>query len=96
MTGLAVESSELLHHLLLDRAIKIGVVVAALVVLALGMAVIWRRAGRREERSDRADDARPARTGAQDRPRGPIDAVSRPSGTGPAPARSRPGSVRSG
>ncbi|MFI8962622.1 hypothetical protein ACIGO8_10930 [Streptomyces sp. NPDC053493] len=43
---LAAGSAELLHHLLLDRAIKTGVVVVALVVLAVGLRAIWRRAGR--------------------------------------------------
>ncbi|GGX13049.1 hypothetical protein [Streptomyces noursei] len=46
MTGLAAGSSELLQHLLLDRVIKIVIVLAALGVLAAGMALIWRRAGR--------------------------------------------------
>ncbi|WP_431676528.1 hypothetical protein [Kitasatospora sp. KL5] len=54
MTGLAVESSELLHHLLLDRAVKAAIVVVALGVLALGMAAIWRRAGRGKDRGDSA------------------------------------------
>ncbi|MFF0431315.1 hypothetical protein ACFYU9_03655 [Streptomyces sp. NPDC004327] len=46
MTALALESSELLHHLLLDRALKVVIVVAALTVLALGLRALWRRAGR--------------------------------------------------
>ncbi len=46
MTGLAADAS-LLEHLILDRLIKIGVVLVALVLLAIGMAIIWRRAGRR-------------------------------------------------
>ncbi|MEV6205843.1 hypothetical protein [Kitasatospora sp. NPDC051914] len=54
MTGLAVESSELLHHLLLDRAVKVAIVVVALGVLALGMVVIWRRAGRGKDRDGSA------------------------------------------
>ncbi|WP_438489703.1 hypothetical protein [Streptomyces sp. S186] len=47
MTGLAAGSSELIEHLLLDRVIKIVIVVAALGLLALGMRLLWRRAGRR-------------------------------------------------
>ncbi|WP_354637647.1 hypothetical protein [Kitasatospora camelliae] len=43
---LAAESSELLQHLLLDRALKVGIVLLALAVLAVGLAVIWRRTGR--------------------------------------------------
>ncbi|MGW1891562.1 hypothetical protein ACWCP6_15080 [Streptomyces sp. NPDC002004] len=39
-------SSDLLQHLLLDRALKAAVVLVALVVLALGMRLIWRRTGR--------------------------------------------------
>ncbi len=45
-------SSELLHHLLVDRAIKIVIVAAALGVVALGMAAIWRWAGRPRGRRD--------------------------------------------
>ncbi|MFD7976135.1 hypothetical protein [Streptomyces sp. NPDC059071] len=49
VTGLsAADSSGLLQHLLLDRALKVVIVVAALGVLALGMTVIWRRAGGRK------------------------------------------------
>ncbi|MFD5408972.1 hypothetical protein ACFV4Q_02360 [Streptomyces nojiriensis] len=50
MTSLGAESSDLLHHLLLDRAIKVVIVVVALGILALGMTVIWRRAGRAKKR----------------------------------------------
>ncbi|MFJ8748465.1 hypothetical protein ACIREO_03840 [Streptomyces sp. NPDC102441] len=52
MTSLGAGSSDLLQHLLLDRALKAVIVVAALSVLALGMAVIWRRTGRAEKRPD--------------------------------------------
>ncbi|MEW1654052.1 hypothetical protein [Streptomyces sp. NPDC093707] len=52
MTGLAMESSELLYHLLLDRAIKVVIVVVAVGILALGVTVIWRRAGRTKKRPD--------------------------------------------
>ncbi|MFB6440475.1 hypothetical protein ACFCVY_27495 [Streptomyces sp. NPDC056411] len=50
MTGLAMDSSDLVHHLLRDYAIKGLIVVAAVAVLALGMTVIWRRAGRTGDR----------------------------------------------
>jgi len=36
---------ELLHHLLIDYALKVGIVLVALVVLGVGMAVLWRRVG---------------------------------------------------
>ncbi|MFE6833989.1 hypothetical protein ACFVFI_03960 [Streptomyces sp. NPDC057705] len=52
MTSLGAESSDLLQHLLVDRAIKVVIVVAALGVLALGMTVIWRRAGRVKKQHD--------------------------------------------
>ncbi|MFE1171955.1 hypothetical protein [Streptomyces sp. NPDC058773] len=39
-------SSGLLHHLLVDHAIKAGIVLVALLVLAVGMALIWKKAGR--------------------------------------------------
>ncbi|WP_159032894.1 hypothetical protein [Streptomyces fodineus] len=52
MNSLGAESSDLLHHLLLDRAIKVVIVVAALGILAFGMTVIWRRAGRSKKRLD--------------------------------------------
>ncbi|MET3985370.1 hypothetical protein [Streptomyces sp. PvR034] len=61
MVGLGAQSSDLLQHLLLDRAIKIAVVVVALGLLALGMRAIWRRVGRAKERHDGAD---PSRRGA--------------------------------
>lgn len=44
---MSLADGSLLQHLILDRLIKIGIVVVALVVLAIGLAVIWRRAGRR-------------------------------------------------
>ncbi|GAA3810010.1 hypothetical protein GCM10022403_049880 [Streptomyces coacervatus] len=46
MTTLGAGSSDVLQHLLLDRAIKVGIVVVALGILALGMRAIWRRASR--------------------------------------------------
>ncbi|MFE7612511.1 hypothetical protein [Streptomyces celluloflavus] len=52
MIGLGAESSELLHHLLLDRAIKVVIVAVALGILAFGMAALWRRAGRAKKRLD--------------------------------------------
>ncbi|WP_199862619.1 hypothetical protein [Streptomyces sp. Root431] len=52
MTSPGAESSELLHHLLVDRAIKVVIVVLALSILVLGMTVIWRRAGRAQDRHD--------------------------------------------
>jgi hypothetical protein len=42
-----MESSEFVHHILVDLVIKAGIVVAALVALALGMRTIWRRSARR-------------------------------------------------
>ncbi|MFF3545620.1 hypothetical protein ACFYXD_27675 [Streptomyces platensis] len=35
----------LLHHLLVDQAIKVAIVLVALLVLALGMRLIWKKAG---------------------------------------------------
>ncbi|MGG2461257.1 hypothetical protein ACO0M4_15775 [Streptomyces sp. RGM 3693] len=52
MTGLATGSSDLLEHLLLDRAIKIVIVIAALGVLACGMTLLWRKVGRTKDRHD--------------------------------------------
>ncbi len=52
MISLGAPSSELLHHLLLDRALKAGIVVVALGLLALGMMVTWRRYGRAKKRID--------------------------------------------
>jgi hypothetical protein len=48
MAGIAAESSGLVHHLLMDSVIKVVIVVVALAILALGMTVIWRKAGSRE------------------------------------------------
>ena len=39
-------TDELLHHLLVDRLLKLGIAAVALTVLAIGMAIIWRRTGR--------------------------------------------------
>lgn len=52
MTSLAAESSDLLHHLLPDRAIKVVIVVVALGILALGMTVTRRRTRRAEKLPD--------------------------------------------
>ncbi|ALO11040.1 hypothetical protein AQF52_5446 [Streptomyces venezuelae] len=52
MTGLGAEPSDLLHHLLMDRAIKVVIVAVALGILALGMTVIRRRTGRAKNRLD--------------------------------------------
>ena len=41
------DGGNLMHHLIVDRLIKLAVVAMALIVLAIGMAVIWRRSGRR-------------------------------------------------
>lgn len=38
--------SDLLAHLLADAAIKGVIVIVALIVLALGMVLIWKKAGR--------------------------------------------------
>ncbi|MFI9047945.1 hypothetical protein [Streptomyces sp. NPDC053427] len=45
-TRLAMDSSELVSHLLTDLVIKAVIVLAAVAVLALGMAMLWRRAGK--------------------------------------------------
>ncbi|MGW8379447.1 hypothetical protein [Streptomyces sp. ODS28] len=49
----AGEGEELLHHLLLDLLVKGAIVLVALVVLAVGMVLIWRRAQPRDGRRDR-------------------------------------------
>ncbi|WP_181923601.1 hypothetical protein [Streptomyces inhibens] len=54
MTDLAMDSADLVHHLLVDHAVKGIIVVVALAVLALGMTVIWRRAGHTKDRPDEA------------------------------------------
>ncbi|MFD8547855.1 hypothetical protein [Streptomyces sp. NPDC059649] len=51
-----LSASDLAHHLLVDFALKILIVVVALVVLGLGMTVIWRRVGRAEERQPKNDE----------------------------------------
>ncbi|MFC9742189.1 hypothetical protein ACFVKC_30295 [Streptomyces noursei] len=45
VTALAGQASDLLERLLLDRIIKISIVLAALGVLAVGMRLLWRRVG---------------------------------------------------
>ncbi|MFD9267267.1 hypothetical protein ACFWB1_01540 [Streptomyces goshikiensis] len=45
MTGPTAMSSDLIGHLLLHRAIEVSIVIVALAVLALGMRVVWRKAG---------------------------------------------------
>ncbi|MEK8143278.1 hypothetical protein NKH18_17495 [Streptomyces sp. M10(2022)] len=56
MPGLAADSDELVHHLLVDSAVKAAIVVVALAVLALGMIVIWRKTGRVDDRPGGTDD----------------------------------------
>ena len=41
------DDGSLVQHLVIDQLLKFGIVVVAIVALAIGMAVIWRRAGRR-------------------------------------------------
>ncbi|MEU9122163.1 hypothetical protein AB0C96_20235 [Streptomyces sp. NPDC048506] len=50
MNGLAMNASDVAHHLLMDYALKGVIVAVALIVLALGMAAIWRWAGRGTDR----------------------------------------------
>ncbi|MGW3013512.1 hypothetical protein ACWC9R_32500 [Streptomyces sp. NPDC001219] len=40
------DGAGLVHHLLVDQALKAGIVLVALIALGLGMALLWRRAGR--------------------------------------------------
>jgi hypothetical protein len=40
---LADDSADLLQHLLIDRLAKAAIAVVALLVLAIGMAIIWIR-----------------------------------------------------
>ncbi|MGA5565471.1 hypothetical protein ACPCUV_30475 [Streptomyces platensis] len=40
------DGAGLLHHLLVDQAIKVALVLVALLVPALGMRLIWKKAGR--------------------------------------------------
>ncbi|MFJ9854238.1 hypothetical protein [Streptomyces sp. NPDC101150] len=47
---LAMDSSELVSHLLTDLVIKAVIVLAAVTVLALGMVTLWRRAGKGGDR----------------------------------------------
>ncbi|MFJ9415621.1 hypothetical protein ACIRPT_15815 [Streptomyces sp. NPDC101227] len=47
---LAMDSSELAAHLLTDLVIKAVIVLAAVTVLALGMVMLWRRAGKGGDR----------------------------------------------
>lgn len=42
-----LDGAEILEHLLIDRLIKIGIVLVALVAIVIGMVIIWRRSGRR-------------------------------------------------
>ncbi|MFD6935336.1 hypothetical protein ACFWAP_04145 [Streptomyces goshikiensis] len=45
MTGPTAMPSNLVEHLLLHRAIEVSIAIVALAALALGMSVIWRKAG---------------------------------------------------
>lgn len=40
-------TTDLLHHLLLDRALKAAIVLAALTALTAGLTTLWRRTTRR-------------------------------------------------
>lgn len=42
------ESGDLLHELILDRTIKLGIVVAAVVVVLISMIVIYKKVGTRK------------------------------------------------
>ncbi|MFH8573753.1 hypothetical protein [Streptomyces sp. NPDC017993] len=54
--GIAAESSDLVHHLLWDSALKAVIVLVAVAVLALGMTLIWRRVGRKDDPHGGAGD----------------------------------------
>lgn len=43
------DGDQLLHHLLMDYAIKVVIVVAALILLVTGMIVLWKKVGRSPE-----------------------------------------------
>lgn len=43
---LADDGAEILEHILLDRLVKIAIVLVALALLGIGMTVIWRVTGR--------------------------------------------------
>ncbi|SDS87724.1 hypothetical protein [Microlunatus soli] len=47
LIGLLVplDGSDLVHHLLLDKLLKMGIVLLAVVVVGIGMVIIWRRSG---------------------------------------------------
>ncbi|MGX1849842.1 hypothetical protein [Streptomyces sp. NPDC055299] len=53
--GAGSEGSDLVAHLVADAAIKGVIVLVALIVLALGMVLLWKRVGRAEppRRDDR-------------------------------------------
>ncbi|MFG2094519.1 hypothetical protein [Streptomyces sp. NPDC048612] len=57
------DGAGLVHHLLVDQAFKAGIVLVALIALGLGMALLWKRAGRagpprRDDRRRRGATAR--------------------------------------
>ncbi len=59
MNGLALDASTLAHHLLMDYVAKFLIVIVALIVLAVGMTVIWRRAGRGADDTERRGGGHP-------------------------------------
>jgi hypothetical protein len=44
-----LEESDLLEHLLIDRLIKLAIVIVVLLILALGMRIIWKKTRRNDE-----------------------------------------------
>ncbi|MGH3429355.1 MAG: hypothetical protein ACRDQZ_17615 [Mycobacteriales bacterium] len=47
LTVLATDSEDhgLVRELIVDRLLKMGIVVAGLVLLAIGMAIVWKKTG---------------------------------------------------
>ncbi|MGG7571216.1 hypothetical protein [Streptomyces sirii] len=66
MNGLALDASSLAHHLLMDHVAKFLIVIVALIVLAVGMTVIWRRAGRGAGDTERRDGGHAGRMAARE------------------------------
>ncbi|MFG2135390.1 hypothetical protein [Streptomyces sp. NPDC048650] len=49
-SNLAMTSADLVPHLLADLAVKAVIVLVAVVLLALGMTLLWRRVGKGGDR----------------------------------------------
>ena len=57
-----MSGDELLHHLIVDKLAKLGIVAGAVIVILIGMIIIWRRSAPKSVNRSQRDARLPDRT----------------------------------